>query len=315
MAISKEAALLSIKITVPTACKNAFAEWKAELNASIIAFPGFVSLEVLSPVSSETGDLEWVIILRFSKKERMLAWRSSVAHQNLIDDLQLTVLKGSGKVDEIELEGDVLQAGVTEVFITEISQDKTPAFRKWIAKIHQVEARFPGFKGVYIQSPSESQGKNWIVFLQFDTPENLDRWLASSERRQVLKEAQPLIAALESHRVISPYAGWFSSFAENGKEPAPWKQTMLVLLVLFPIIMSERKYLAPLIDILGSSLTVFIGNLMSVLLISWPLMPLVIRLLRWWLSPEKETVVKTVMGTCLILVLYLLEVLLFWDFF
>ncbi|MBN9376886.1 MAG: hypothetical protein J0H93_00770 [Chlamydiales bacterium] len=51
-----------------------------------------------------------------------------------------------------------------------------------MAKIHEAEARFPGFKGVYVKPPRETQGKTWITLLQFDTPENLDLWLHSAER-------------------------------------------------------------------------------------------------------------------------------------
>jgi antibiotic biosynthesis monooxygenase (ABM) superfamily enzyme len=222
---------------------------------------------------------------------------------------------GDNAIQDVESESSELTNNVTEVFVTQVSPDKEDAYREWIAKIHQVESKFPGFRGMYVQAPNKNQGRNWITFLQFDTQKNLDRWLSSSERQQVLSEAQPLITVLESHRVITPYAGWFASLTEKGEIPSVWKQTMLVLLVLFPIVMLELKYLSLLTSNLNSSLATFIGNAISVTLIAWPMMPMTIDLLGWWLSPKNEKNSKiTILGTCLLVLLYIIEIAVFWNF-
>ncbi len=302
--------ILTTKVRVEPHFQNAFADWQAKLNAVIAAFPGFVSLEILSP--RDPSQLDWEIIQRFYNNEQVLAWRTSREYKNLIDELR-TLLKDEGEsaVQESELGTHNLQGGVTEVFITEVNPNEDARFRKWIAKIHQAEAKCPGFRGVYVQSPTTGQGKNWITLLQFDTQENLDKWLSSKEREQVLKESKPLIAAIESHRMISPFAGWFSSIARKGEVSPAWKQTMLVLLVLFPIVMLELKFLSPLTSRLGTSLSMFIGNAISVSLIAWPMMPIAIWFLGWWLSPQGNKRTKTALGTCLILALYLIEIVVF----
>lgn len=305
---------LTNKIRIRPNFKTPFAEWQADLNMVIAAFPGFVSLEILSP--SQSSQFEWIIVQRFSNNERVLAWRESVEYKNLINKLR-TLLAGEGAdaIKEIEVDVRDLQSGVTEVFVTEVSPDRDKDFRKWISKIHQVEANFPGFRGVYVQSPAQEQGKNWITLLQFDTPENLDHWLSSPERRQVLNESDSLISSLESHRVISAYSGWFSTIAKGGQLPPVWKQTMLILLVLFPIVMFEMKYLNPLTKNLGSSLAVFISNALSVTLLAWPMIPLAIKCLSWWLLPiDDNKFSKTIMGTLFVIFLYAIEVLIFWNF-
>ncbi len=204
---------------------------------------------------------------------------------------------------------------VTEVIVTQVSPDKEEAFQKWAAKIHHAEAKFPGFRGVYVQSPRQSKGHSWITLLQFDSTANLDRWLDSSERQEVLKESSDFITSLESHRMVSPYAGWFASIAQTGEIPSVWKQTMIVLLVLFPIVMFELKYLMPWIEGLNSSVGTFIGNAISVTLISFPMMPIAIVFLGWWLAPAgKNRLQKTILGTIMVLGLYLIEIVLFWRF-
>ncbi|WP_228840652.1 antibiotic biosynthesis monooxygenase [Candidatus Protochlamydia phocaeensis] len=289
-----------------------FTAWLAKLNTLITASPGFISLEVLSP--KEKGEL-WTVVQRFCDAESLSVWRSSKDYEELIAAVrELLADERLDAVQEKVVQAADLQGGVTEVFVTQISPDQEDAFRKWVAKIHQVEAQFPGFRGMYIQSPRQIKGQNWVTFLQFDTTENLDRWLSSQERQAILEESKGFISLLESHRVISPYAGWFSSLVSTEGLPPVWKQTCVVLLVLFPIVMLELKFLSPLTRSLNSSVATFIGNAISVALISWPFMPIAIGFLGWWLSPKqgKQRSVS-LMGTLVILILYMCEILLFWN--
>lgn len=49
-----------------------FANWQAQLNSAIAAFPGFVSLEILSPSLTQP---EWLIVQRFYTPEDLHAWQ------------------------------------------------------------------------------------------------------------------------------------------------------------------------------------------------------------------------------------------------
>jgi hypothetical protein len=204
--------------------------------------------------------------------------------------------------------------GATEVFITEVSPEKKESFCDWIAKIHEIEATFPGFKGMYVQPPGSADGNNWMTFLQFDTQENLDNWLTSRERALMLNEASGWMHSFENHRVISPYAGWFVSATEDGAVPAVWKQSMLVLLVLYPLIMLELKYLSPITSNLDLSVATFIGNAISVMLIAWPMLPIAIWAMSWWLAPHRHDYPKLILGVIILLILYLLEIIIMWKF-
>ncbi len=113
----------------------------------------------------------------------------------------------------------------------------------------------------------------------------------------------------------SPYAGWFASLAQKDILPPVWKQSMIVLLVLFPIVVFELKYLSLLTEGLNPSLVTFIGNVISVALISWPMMPIALFFLGWWLMPNTQhNRRKTLAGLLIVIALYLIEILLFWHF-
>lgn len=309
--ITKHPTAATLSLAILPEFKSPFVEWQAKFNAIIAGSEGFVSLEFLSP--SKPGD-QWKIVQRFNSKESVSNWQNSKEYHNLLKELSPLVKNQS--LDEREIDESCLKNGVTEVIITKINPKKEKAYRLWCAKIHRLEAEFEGFRGVYIQSPAASKGNHWITLLQFDTPENLDRWLNSKERQSILKEASALITALESHRMISPFAGWFYSIAKTEEIPAAWQQAMIVLLALFPIVILEMKYLSPLTSGLNPSLATFIGNLISVGLVTFPMIPLVIRSLSWWLFPkEGSKLTVTVLGTLFILFLYAIEIIFFSNFF
>jgi len=208
-----------------------------------------------------------------------------------------------------------LHKGVIEVFVNEIFPDEESAFQQWIAKINHAEAQFPGFQKTSVQPPRQKGGRNWITVLQFDTIENLEHWLESKERAQILQEGAPLIQSIEQHRVITPFGGWFPPLEHAKKATSVWKQSMVILLVLFPLVMLQVKFFLPLMQGVHRSLATFIANALTVAVIAWPMMPIAIWCLGWWLSPEGENYRRTTfIGTGVVLFLYAIEIALFWSF-
>jgi antibiotic biosynthesis monooxygenase (ABM) superfamily enzyme len=284
-----------------------FSQWQASLHSQIVTFSGFISLEILAP---RHGLSEWTIIQRFDNQSHSRIWLNSKEYHFL----QETLRDLTEAVREEELTSSKQDWEVTEIFVTKVTQEKTDRYNAWIGKIHEAESKFPGFRGVYVKAPNPGHGENWITLLRFDSQEHLDGWLTSKERKEILNEAETLITSLQSHRVNSPFAGWFANTTRE-EHVAVWKQTCLVLLVLFPIVMMELKFLSPLTKDLNPSLRTFISNVISVLLISWPMTPIVIYFLKWWLLPSdtKNTLKINLLGFIVILMLYLLEIAIFWH--
>lgn len=308
MAYLDSLTLLTLRAVIRPDAKTSYAEWQALFNEKILSAPGFVSLEFLAERHV------WVIVQRFYSQEEASLWRSSATYEQLKRELSL--LTFSGNLEEKRENEERLTHGVTSVIITQVKPNQEEAYRKWSAKIHQMEAKFEGFRGFYMQSPRGGGGDHWVTLLQFDTPTNLDKWFASAERLEVLKESISMVSSCETHRITSPYAGWFSSLTPHEEAPSIWQQTMMVLLVLFPIVMLESKYLTRVTEGLNPALSTFISNTLSVTLLSFPFMPLAIKALKWWLFPgEVRRLQKIAAGTLLVCLLYFLEVLFFWNFY
>lgn len=303
----KQPTIIGLEAFIKPESKSAFVEWQGKFNAALAAFPGFISLEFSAPLSDKKG---WLIVQRFANEEALTSWRESNEYHKLLAELK-KLLNQDGLKESLTDASNQF-GNVTEVFVTEVNPARAKDYNVWLAKIHEVEAKFPGFRGTYVQSPNEGKGSHWITLLQFDSLANLEGWLESDERKELLQESSSMISSLETHRVISPYAGWFGSIEKGGDVPSPWKQAMLILLVLFPIVMIELKYLSPLTASLDVSLATFIGNAISVSLITFPMIPMAIWCLSWWLQSHSPRI--TILGTIMVSFLYLIEIALFWKF-
>ena len=282
--------------------------WQARLTAAVAAFPGFLSIETV-PVLPAAND--WRIVQRFRTAEQLQHWCGS---EFAPAGTPVPGWQTAASDPEHEEAPDFhAQSSVTEVITTRVRPGMESAFLDWSARIQEAQARFPAFRGIYLQPPSSDRQDYWVSLLRFAQPEQLDAWLASSERRKLVRESEALVESWENHRLPTAFAGWFPA-AADGKPPATWKQTMLVLLVLFPIVMLELRFLSPWLAGLNPALGTFIGNALSVSLVTWPMMPLAIRALDWWLRPRKGgSPWITVLGLAVLVGLYAAELALTWH--
>lgn len=299
--VKQNPVLLKLEVQIAPDKREAFIGWQTRLNGTIVTEPDFVSIEFL-----EIKENQWSIIERFSQEEGLKKWHSSPQSQGFLRELKRISATDSFS-ETIEKESSI-RNGITEMFVSQIKEGQEKAFLAWATKIHHNEALFPGFKGVYLQRPSQRNG-SWVTLLQFETMQHLDNWLQSDVRQKLLAESSPFVSTIESHRIISPYAGWFASIAKTGEIPSAWKQSMLVLLMLFPIVMLEIMFLNPLLESFNPSVKTFIGNAISVFLLTFPFIPIALFFFSGWLLEKNRK--KIVLGTLVILFLYLIEVIIF----
>jgi antibiotic biosynthesis monooxygenase (ABM) superfamily enzyme len=152
--------------------------------------------------------------------------------------------------------------------------------------------------------------------VRFASAGQLDAWLNSPQRQELLREHDALVSSWESHHLPSAFAGWFPADKTTGATPPAWKTSMVVMLVLFPVVMLEMRLLHPLLGWLNVSLATFVENAISVILTTWPFVPLAIRGLNWWLLPSNAHARWiNPAGIALLTVLYAAEIAALWRLF
>ena len=214
--------------------------------------------------------------------------------------------------DDVHLVRDstagVRPAPVSAVISSRIRPGQEAAFRAWEQRIAAAQAKSPGFQGYRFEPPIPGVQEDWLAILRFDTERNLQTWLDSPERKKLLEETAPFLEEFHARVVRTGFEQWFPSAAAGTSAPAAWKMNMLVLLLLYPIVFLFGIWVqTPLL--MGKAglpfwLALFIGNVVSVLLLNW-LVPWTSRGFGWWLAATRNADGRTSLaGAALILLLY-----------
>jgi antibiotic biosynthesis monooxygenase (ABM) superfamily enzyme len=300
---------ITTRLVLRAGADRQFATWQAAFTRAVTGCPGFLSVEII-PAAPDSPD--WRIVQRFRSPGQLDAWRRSPARDRLIAEIDPLLEGGRGGIADESAPDFHSLGSVTEVISTLVKPEKQEEFRAWCNDIQAAQGGFPGYVGTYVQAPTSAEQPSWTTLVRFSTPERLDAWLSSPERHALLQRSEALVQSWQSRRLPTSFAGWFPTGPDQAAPPT-WKQAALVLLVLYPVVMLELRFLSPLLAGLNPALGTFIGNTVSVALVSWPLMPMAVYFLSWWLQPAPRSRTRAeVPGLLLVTALYLLELLGLW---
>lgn len=138
----------------------------------------------------------------------------------------------------------------------------------------------PGFVSSELLRPVRD-GDEAVVLSTFDTRDHLEAWLRSADRRRLVALQGAHLLGPRTVSVVGGFAGWFSP--SPGDDVVPWRSAVAVLIAIVPVsqlYLGIRLWLFPGMD--GVAATV-IGNVVTVIALTWGLMPPVTRLLSGWL--------------------------------
>ncbi len=307
-------AVLIVTARIRPGTGEQFAAWKARHDAVIGKSRGFIGSDIIPP--KQPGSNQWTVILNFQTVDDVTAWQQSEARREII--AEGAALVEDGKLIETVQSGDGSEqpgSNVTEVIFSKIKTGMEDRYREWAVRIQAAQAKYPGYRGMFLQPPAETGGL-WTTIIRFDTAAQLEAWMNAPERKELLKESRAFIEHEQLTRLATSFPGWVPVDPVTGKGPPDWKTALLVLLGLFPVVMLELRFLSPILTKLGlhASLATFIGNSLSVAATSFITMPLFVRWFGWWLFlKEGQTRNVTLKGTGILAVLFAIEVIALWH--
>jgi uncharacterized protein len=295
---------------------DAFARWQDETSSTVAQFRGFIKQTVMPP--SPPAQADWVILQRFASTETAVAWLNSEQRLRRIQGAA-PMLVGRDDVHIVN-DGDagVLPSPASVVISTRIKPGQELAYRAWEQRIAAAQSKAPGFQGYHFEPPVPGVQDDWLAILRFDTETNLQAWLDSPGRRKLLQDASPFTEEFHARIVHTGFDQWFPVPAGGASPPAPWKMNMLVLLVLYPVVFLFGFFVqTPFLTGRGLpfAIALFVGNVVSVLLLSY-LVPLTADRFSWWLQPTGPRARGIeIAGTVLVVALYGLLLWTFWRLF
>jgi uncharacterized protein len=263
-----------------------FARFQSDISVAIATQPGFIEQSVLPP--NPPVQVDWVILQRFVTAEHAVAWLHSEAREKLLASAR-SYLVGPDDVHLLR-EGQVgaLPAPVSMVITTKVTPGREDEFQRWELRIAAEQARAPGFSGYRLEPPIPGVQEDFVAILRFETNAMLQAWMDSPKRAALLAEAQPFTAEVRTRVVQAGFAQWFTP---KGEGPPAWKQNMVVLLMLYPVVFLFGLCVQNplLIKTWGLPfwLALFVGNVASVILLNW-LVPWASRRFAWWLKPQSR---------------------------
>ncbi|MDT5004921.1 MAG: uncharacterized protein QOJ24_2097 [Mycobacterium sp.] len=275
------AATVIIGQTVRAGSEQAFEEWQKDLNREASKYPGFLAAEINPPTAVQP---EWIVVYRFDSIAHVQAWINSAtrqerlaAGQEFFDGPGTQQVLGGGARHSAPL--------VTVAVSHHVPPESVDEFLAWQDRLRLAESTFPGFRGTEVFRPVAGVQEEWTTLYRFDTAADLDRWLVSDERRQLLAEGEKF-ADFKSRTIDNSFGSWFA-FDEHGAEtppPSDIRTSVAVWVGLYPTVVLLSLALSPLHMPLWLGL--LIGNLFSSFVMTFVTMPYYVNpLLRHWLRP------------------------------
>lgn len=284
--------------------------WQERTIDAARGFDGFEGAEVYPPSSGE--DKEWVVVYRFANIEQLTQWLHSDVRQQLIDEGR--PLFDSPPKQEVLVGQPTEQDVVTAVVSHDVLPGKEADFVRWQDRMTKAQEKVPGFMGGELFKPVKGVQEHWVSVFRYDTSDHFEQWFESDARKNLLAEGSPYVRSFDVHRIKSPFSGWFR-FGDGPEAAIPsWKQAMAVLLGLYPTVMILDLTAGRLFKAahLPGYFALFISNMLSVILLTWVVMPLVNKALTFWLLPSGADPARTnVIGTAVVILCYAVSVAIF----
>ncbi len=307
-----------LRCQVHEGSEAAFDTWAARLASSAIKAPGFVGAMIESK-TVENDEHDWALTYRFSTREQRDTWMSSDGHRAALADApEIFVIP---PVEERIDRGE--RPTATEAVVSVVPQNRIADYVAARDEIDHTLADFPGFVKVDHHPPSGSRDRTWTTVIAFETGDDLTRWRDSPERIRGVKRIRRIAPDVDK---VLPwgFGRWFAVDPTTGQSTPAWKQAMVVLAVLYAMVslldMTLGDYLGTGISVRGDTwvaglgaqlpVIVFISNLIGTALLTWVLMPVITRLMQWWLRPDASPA-RTIQGAVLMVAIYAVEIAIF----
>jgi hypothetical protein len=157
-------------------------------------------------------------------------------------------------------------------------------FEAWRREISAAALEFPGHMGIDVMRPSGTDPE-YVVIFRFDTYAHLRAWQESSIRRDLLKKAEPFRESEPSYHLESGLEYWFLPTSAPASPPR-WKMVIVTVLGVWPLSMLVPWLLNPLIANFSPLLKALLIAIGIVILLTWAVMPVLVRILRPWLHHQ-----------------------------
>ena len=177
-------------------------------------------------------------------------------------------------------------APVTVVLSRQVRPGQEAAFEAVLERLAEAALRFPGHQGVSVLRPAAGGPSSYTIVVHFRSRPELDAWLGSEERGRLLAEADCHADGELEVQEISGLEGWFRiPGSPVVVAPPRWKMAVVTWVAILPLVELLGQLLVPRLGAMPVLLRPVPVTAISILLMTYLLVPQLTRLLRPWLYP------------------------------
>ncbi|MFC5063253.1 antibiotic biosynthesis monooxygenase [Actinomycetospora atypica] len=173
---------------------------------------------------------------------------------------------------------------VTVVVSHAVPAHDEAAFLAWQHRMTEAERRSPGHRGTELHPPVARVQDDWVAVTRFATEADLETWLSSPEREHLIRESERF-RDFRLQRVTASFGSWFPTNSGAGPATPSWKTALSVLVGLYPTVVLLTLGLSAVWPAAPLWASLLVGNVLSVSALTWLVMPVVTRVLAFWLEP------------------------------
>lgn len=186
---------------------------------------------------------------------------------------------------------EITDGVVTLLVRHRVKKGQDQAYETWLRQIIAKARSYPGHLGIDVVRGHSGGLGLFTSVLRFASTEQLQHWLDSTDRRQLVEQARHLLADGDQTEVNVEREFWFTPQDSSAPTPPPrWKQACVTFLVILPLSFLVPQLWKPLFAQLpwlgGYVQANVLITLSIVLLVVYVFMPRVTRLFSRWLQPR-----------------------------
>jgi antibiotic biosynthesis monooxygenase (ABM) superfamily enzyme len=196
--------------------------------------------------------------------------------------------------------------------------DKADTFMAWQREVAALAGAYPGYQATEVYPPAGASdpgadGDEWVIIIHFDDEAMLQAWLDAPERAAWLAKLPAEALGFRQQTMPTGFGSWVAGKTADGARVPHWKSFLLVLVALYPTVMLLALVVSPRTASLGLAFAMLVGNVISVAILEWAVMPLLNRALAPWLQAHgRDGRLVSVVGAALIVAAVLGMAVVFW---
>ena len=191
--------------------------------------------------------------------------------------------------DSTEHNGSSTDASVTNVITVQVRPGREPEFEEWLHGIGEEASTFQGHQGLTMLRPVDHSHPEYVVLVRFASYDDLRRWEGSTQRAEWFHRLEPLVLDSPTYRRQTGMETWFTLPGHAVVVPPPkHKMAVLAFLAVYPLVLIVAPLMRLAIgDFVPFPVVAIPTALLIVLLMTWVVMPLLMRFTRRWVFPTQ----------------------------